>query len=67
MRSKNDSPPLNVFFWMSDVQAFKPLNFKKGCKTKNEKLKEHAIAAAILLQSYLDHLHFAIQEGQTEN
>ncbi|QQR53495.1 Holliday junction resolvase RuvX [bacterium] len=41
--------------------------FKKGCKTKNEKLKEHAIAAAILLQSYLDHLHFAIQEGQTEN
>ena len=31
---------------------------KKKIKTKEEKNKEHAIAAAILLKSYLDHLYF---------
>jgi putative holliday junction resolvase len=32
---------------------------KKKIKTKEEKNKEHAIAAAILLKSYLDHLYFS--------
>ncbi|HTM06266.1 MAG TPA: Holliday junction resolvase RuvX [Patescibacteria group bacterium] len=31
---------------------------KKKFKTKEEKNREHAIAAAILLKSYLDHLYF---------
>ncbi|RTL07216.1 Holliday junction resolvase RuvX [Candidatus Dependentiae bacterium] len=31
---------------------------KKKIKTKEDKHKEHALAAAILLKSYLDHLYF---------
>lgn len=31
---------------------------KKKIKTKEDKNKEHAVAAAILLKSYLDHLYF---------
>ena len=35
---------------------------KKGIKTKTEKLREHAIAAALLLKSYLDYINFEKEE-----
>lgn len=35
----------------------------KKIKTKEDKNKEHAVAAAILLKSYLDHLYFLKMDG----
>jgi putative Holliday junction resolvase len=54
---KNKLPGIAWIFWDERMTSKQAASLKK-IKTKEDKLHSHAIAAALVLGSYLDHLEF---------
>ena len=50
-------PTISWVLWDERLTSKKATSLKKT-RTKEEKLHSHAIAAAFILQSYLDYLHY---------